>query len=71
MWPLLPVFSEQADRGAPLVFLVICNILCERCNRSSPCHTAILIKETALLGEYERNRVSKANKEVQSHDISH
>ena len=53
MWPLVPVFSEQAARGAPLAFLVICNILCEGCYRSSPCHP---IEETALLGEYERNR---------------
>ena len=33
---------------------------------------AILIKETALLGEYERNtEFPRASKEVQSHDISH
>ena len=39
MWPLVSVFSDQAEQGAPLAVLVICNILCERCNRSSPCHT--------------------------------
>ena len=53
MWPLVPVFSEQAQRGAPLAFLVICNILCERVKGAV---LAIPIKETALFGEYERNR---------------
>ena len=31
----------------------------------------ITIEETAFLGEYERNWVSKVNKEVQSQDILH
>ena len=53
MWPLVPVFSEQAERGAPLAVLVVCNILCERCNIGAV--LAILIKETALLGEHIRN----------------
>ena len=69
LWPLVPVFSEQAERGAPLAFLVICNILCERCNRSSPCHTHR--RDCSIRRVYKKHRVSKANKEVQSHGISH
>ena len=52
MWPLVLVFSDQAVQGAPLAFLVICNI----CVRGViGVVLAILIRETALLGEYERN----------------
>ena len=32
--PLVPAFFEEADRGVQLVYLVICVILCEWCNRS-------------------------------------
>ena len=52
MWPLVPVFSDQAEQEAPLAFLVICNI-CVRGVIGAV--LAILIRETALLGEFERN----------------
>ena len=52
MWPLVLVFSDQAEQGAPLALLVICNI-CVRGVIGAV--LAILIRETALLGEYERN----------------
>ena len=39
--PWAQAFFEEAERGAQLVYLVICIILCERCNRSSPYHNHI------------------------------
>ena len=41
MWPLVPVFSEQAERDAQLAYLLTCDILCERCNRGTTYHTCI------------------------------
>ena len=69
MWPLVPVFSEQAERGAPLAYLIMYDIYFLGGVIGSVLVTAI--KEIALLNEYERNRVSKANKEIESHDISY
>ena len=66
MWPLVPVFSEQAERGAPLAFLVI--ILCERCNRSSPCHTHK--RDCSIRRVWKKHRVSKANKDVVSRHLA-
>ena len=60
MRPLVPIFSEQAERGDSLAFLVICNILCEK---RIGAVLAILIIRRVL----EKHRVSKANKEVQCH----
>ena len=53
MWKLVPVFSEQAERGAPLAYLIICDIYFLGGVIGSV--FAIAIKEIALLGEYERN----------------
>ena len=53
MWPLVPVFSEQVERGAPPAYLVVCDIYFVR--GVIGLVLTIPILETALLGEYERN----------------
>ena len=67
--PLVPAFFEEAEWGTQLAYVVICVILCERCNLSSPYHDHI--RDCSFWRVWKKHRVSKANKEVQSHDISH
>ena len=50
---LVPVFSEEVERGAPPEYLVICDIYFVGGVIGSVLTIPIL--ETALVGEYERN----------------